>query len=321
MNERGLRLSAEKTRITHIAEGFDFLGQNVRKYNGKLIIKPTKKNVKAHLTQIRDIIRTNPTAKAGTLVMQLNPVIRGWANYHRHVCSKNTFTYTDNATYKALWHWARRRHPDKGVRWVQQKYLKTVGQRHWVFSGIIKDHEGKTKRVPLLPAAYTPIRRHVKIQAKANPYDPQWEMYFEERVKSKMEDTGKGKRNCSTCGKPKKVAVPIAGNSSHKRQVGTSTIGRGAQMAVVTKGVTWKWCIRPATGKFITKDYLLQNRVPQGAFERLEPDEGKLSCPVPRGLGGSNALRLPGTETHKFRRDFCAKPSPSRKPGWSQRKY
>jgi RNA-directed DNA polymerase len=211
MNERGLRLSAEKTRITHIAEGFDFLGQNVRKYNGKLIIQPSKKNVKAHLTQIRDIIRTHPSAAAGTLVIQLNPVIRGWANYHRHICSKNTFTYTDNATFKALWHWAKRRHPDKGARWVKQKYFKTIGQRHWVFSGIIKDREGKTKVVHLLPAAYTPIRRHVKIQAKANPYDPQWEMYFEERVKGKMEENLQGQKKllnlwksqeglCSHCG-------------------------------------------------------------------------------------------------------------------------
>jgi RNA-directed DNA polymerase len=211
MNERGLRLSAEKTQITHIAEGFDFLGQNVRTYNGKLIIKPAKKNVKAHLTQIRAIIRTHLSATAGAIVMQLNPVIRGWANYHSHQCSKNTYTYTDYVTYKALWRWAKRRHPNKGARWVKQKYFKIVGQRHWVFSGTIQDREGKTKVVRLFPAAYTPIRRHIKIQAKANPYDPQWEMYFEERANSKMEDNLQEKKkllnlwktqegHCSHCG-------------------------------------------------------------------------------------------------------------------------
>jgi len=211
MNERGLRLSSEKTRITHIAEGFDFLGQNVRKYHGKLIIKPAKKNVKAHLTQIRDIIRANLTATAGTLVVRLNPIIRGWANYHRHQCSKRTYAYTDHATYKALWHWARRRHPNKGARWVKKKYFKTVGKRNWVFTGTIQDREGRQKVVHLLSAAYTPIRRHVKIRAKANPYDPQWEMYFEERLKGKMEDNLQGKKKllnlwktqdgrCSQCG-------------------------------------------------------------------------------------------------------------------------
>jgi len=211
MNERGLRLSPEKTRITHIAEGFDFLGQNVRKYNGKLIIQPAKKNVKAHLAQIRGIIRANPTATAGALVMQLNPVIRGWANYHCHQCSKRTFAYTDHATYKALWHWARRRHPNKGARWVKKKYFKTVGSRHWVFTGTIQDRKGNRETVQLVSAAYTPIQRHVKIRAKANPYDPQWEMYFEERIKRKMERNLQGKRKlldlwkaqggrCSHCG-------------------------------------------------------------------------------------------------------------------------
>jgi RNA-directed DNA polymerase len=211
MNERGLMLSSEKTRITHIAEGFDFLGRNVRKYHGKLIIKPAKKNVKAHLTQIRDIIRANQTATAGTLVVRLNPIIRGWANYHRHQCSKRIYAYTDHATYKALWHWARRRHPNKGARWVKKKYFKTVGKRNWVFTGTNQDREGRQKVVHLLSAAYTPIRRHVKIRAKANPYDPQWEMYFEERLKGKMEDNLQGKKKlqnlwktqdgrCSQCG-------------------------------------------------------------------------------------------------------------------------
>lgn len=211
MNERGLMLSSEKTRITHIAEGFDFLGQNVRKYHGKLIIKPAKKNVKAHLTQIRDIIRANLTATAGTLVVRLNPIIRGWANYHRHQCSKRIYAYTDHATYKALWHWARRRHPNKGARWVKKKYFKTVGKRNWVFTGTIQDREGRQEVVHLLSAAYTPIRRHVKIRAKANSYDPQWEMYFEERLKGKMEDNLQGKKKlqnlwktqdgrCSQCG-------------------------------------------------------------------------------------------------------------------------
>lgn len=211
MNERGLMLAPEKTRITHIAEGFDFLGQNVRKYNGKLIIKPAKKNVKAHLAQIRDIIRANQTATAGALVVKLNPVIRGWANYHRHQCSKRTYAYTDHATYQTLWHWARRRHPNKGARWVKKKYFKTVGSRHWAFTGIIQGRKGRRKEVQLLSAAYTPIWRHVKIRAKANPYDPQWETYFEERLKSKMEHNLQGKKKllnlwktqggcCSRCG-------------------------------------------------------------------------------------------------------------------------
>jgi hypothetical protein len=92
LKERGLELSPEKTRITHIEDGFDFLRQHLRRYhNGKIIITPSKKNVAAFLDKTRRIIKGNAQATAGNLIMQLNPIIRGWANYHRHVASKQTF--------------------------------------------------------------------------------------------------------------------------------------------------------------------------------------------------------------------------------------
>ncbi len=78
MRERGLTLSQEKTVITHINEGFDFLGQQVRKYNGKLIIKPAHKNVSTFLRKVRTLIKANTQATAGNLIVQLNPLIRGW---------------------------------------------------------------------------------------------------------------------------------------------------------------------------------------------------------------------------------------------------
>ena len=134
--ERGLELSPEKTRLTHIDEGFDFLGQNIRRYNGKLIIKPSKKNRKAFLDKVRGIIKANPTIQTGLLIELLNPIIRGWANYHRHVCSKQTFRYVDYAIFKALWRWARRRHPkNKNAHWVRKKYFRTHGRRTWTFTG------------------------------------------------------------------------------------------------------------------------------------------------------------------------------------------
>ncbi|CAA9304276.1 MAG: Retron-type RNA-directed DNA polymerase, partial [uncultured Chloroflexia bacterium] len=91
MRERGLELSQEKTSITHIEDGFDFLGQNVRKYNGKLLIKPSKQNVKAFLDKVRETIKANKQAPTGQLIAMLNPIISGWAHYHRHVVSMATF--------------------------------------------------------------------------------------------------------------------------------------------------------------------------------------------------------------------------------------
>ena len=113
LRERGLSLSEEKTRITHIETGFDFLGQNIRKYRGKLLIKPSTKNVQAFLSKVRTIIKANKAAKAGHLILQLNPIIRGWAHYHRHVVSKQTFRRVDSEIFKAVWQWAKRRHPQR----------------------------------------------------------------------------------------------------------------------------------------------------------------------------------------------------------------
>ncbi|NMM04621.1 group II intron reverse transcriptase/maturase, partial [Paraburkholderia sp. RP-4-7] len=112
---RGLELSEEKTRVTHIADGFDFLGQNVRKYGGKLLIKPANKSVKALMEKVREIVRQHRSATQTNLILQLNPVIRGWAMYHRHVVSKSHFTSVDAHIWQLLWKWAMRRHPTKGT--------------------------------------------------------------------------------------------------------------------------------------------------------------------------------------------------------------
>ena len=190
MTERGLCLSAEKTKLTDIEEGFDFLGQNVRKYNGKLIIKPSQRSIKAILTKIRRTIKANPCASAGHLVLLLNPLIRGWANYHRHVVSKKVFSRIDHEVVMALWRWAKRRHHDKSAHWIKTKYFG----HDWVFNGQAKDKDGSKHKVSLVSAAKVPIKRHVKVKADANPYDPAWEHYFEKRLQAKMVDKLKSKR-------------------------------------------------------------------------------------------------------------------------------
>ncbi|MGH9563017.1 MAG: group II intron reverse transcriptase/maturase [Terracidiphilus sp.] len=185
MAERGLELSQEKTSITHIGEGFDFLGQNVRKYNGKLIIKPSKKNVQAFLENIRAIVKGNKSARAGHLVVMLGPKIKGWANYHRHICAKRTFNYVDHAIFKTLWQWANRRHPEKGRRWIKDKYFTYVpgpcGGNNWTFFGEVERSDGTLKRVALRDASRTRIIRHTKIRSEVNPYHPRWKAYLASR--------------------------------------------------------------------------------------------------------------------------------------------
>ena len=195
LQERGLELSPKKTVITHVEHGFDFLGQNLRRYpNGKLLIKPSKKNVKTFLDGIRRTIKAAHGVSAADLIEQLNPKIRGWANYHRHVVSKRTFGRVDHSLFSSLWKWARRRHPNKSPRWFKPKYFAQRGNRDWSFFGETCDDEGQTNKVWLYYAKSTPIKRHVKVKGEANPYDPTYETYFEERDGAHMLETFRGTR-------------------------------------------------------------------------------------------------------------------------------
>lgn len=107
-------LQKKKTTIAHINEGFNFLGQNVRKYGGKLLIKPSKKNLKSFLNKVRSTIEANKTVTAAKLITSLNPMIRGWANYHRHKVAKDAYNCADHHIWQKIWRWCRRRHPNKG---------------------------------------------------------------------------------------------------------------------------------------------------------------------------------------------------------------
>lgn len=181
--ERGLELSQEKTKITHIDDGFDFLSTNVRKYKGKCITKPSKKSVKAFLNDIRETIKANPTAKTENLIYLLNPKIRGWANYHRFSCAKKTFGYVDNCIWQALWNWVHRRHPRKSGSWRKRKYFRSHGLRNWIFSAKTSNTNSIKSYVDLFEASAVPVKRHIKIKAEATPYDPRFTEYFEKRTR------------------------------------------------------------------------------------------------------------------------------------------
>ena len=160
--ERGLELSEEKTRIVHIDQGFDFLGFNVRKYNGKLLIKPAKSSIAAVKENVRGIVKAGVSLPQDALIRRLNPIIRGWGNYYRHVVSKRIFVDIDHAIWRMTWNWAKRRHPQKGRKWVKDRYYARRNGRDWVFT------DGS---VTLFRMATIPIRRPVKIRGDANPYD------------------------------------------------------------------------------------------------------------------------------------------------------
>jgi RNA-directed DNA polymerase len=180
---RGLELSEEKTSFTHLSAGFDFLGQHLRRVEGRLLITPARKNVQTFMDNIRRTIHKMRAAPALDLIEKLTPMIRGWAMYHRHICAAKTFSAIDHFLVELLQKWAKRRHAHrKSVLWQKHKYFRTVRNRDWVFTA--KDSEGKD--IDLFQASSVKIRRWPRISAAANPFDPEWEVYFERRQQEKM---------------------------------------------------------------------------------------------------------------------------------------
>ena len=181
MLDRGLQLSPEKTCITHIEDGFDFLGQNLRKYGGKLLITPSKKNMHAFLEKVRETIRSNRAVSQEYLIRLLNPIIRGWAYYHRHIEAGRAFREVGMVLWHSLWRWAKRRHPNKSSTWIVDRYWHRLGWRKWCFA-LSSDPDG-SEALRLVDPGQIAIRRYVKVKSDANPFDPQWRSYFETRKK------------------------------------------------------------------------------------------------------------------------------------------
>jgi len=130
LGERGLELSAEKTRISHLSEGFDYLGFNIRHYAApktsrsgwKLLIKPSDKAIAAHKAKVKAIWRRHDGQSLTALLAALNPVIRGWANYYRGVVSKRVFNELDKWMFTRSLRWVRWRHHGKSWRWIRSRY-------------------------------------------------------------------------------------------------------------------------------------------------------------------------------------------------------
>ncbi len=178
----GLELSPTKTNITHIEDGFDFLGFNVRKYkNGKLLIKPAKANVIRFLKEIRTIIKKGVALPTEQLIHTLNARLTGWINYYRTSVSSEVFNKVDHEIVHALLRWGMKRHARKGKKWIVNKYFTTHGGDSWRFHCITEDKKGNPKKLFLKSATDTKIRRHVKIRSEATPFNPLYKDYFEQR--------------------------------------------------------------------------------------------------------------------------------------------
>ncbi|WP_310633258.1 group II intron reverse transcriptase/maturase [Paraburkholderia sp.] len=186
---RGLQLSEEKTRVVHIDDGFDFLGWNFRKYSGKLLIKPSRKNVKTFYRKVAETISGNKTVKQAEMIRLLNPMLRGWAQYHSPVVAKQAYTRVEHLIFRKLWRWSKRRHSNKNADWVRKTYFHTVGGRDWVFSAPVVYEDGRKGLLELYQLSGTEIHRHKKIKGGFDPFDPMWEQYGEQLRQERMWDS------------------------------------------------------------------------------------------------------------------------------------
>jgi RNA-directed DNA polymerase len=205
---RGLSLSQEKTRVTTIDNGFSFLGFEARKFrDGKLLIRPDKAKVLAHLREIKTYLDANKQAPAGDVVHELTLIIRGWSTYYRHACSTDAFSYADHRIWRMLWQWAKRRHPNKSKGWVKARYFRRTKTRVWNFA------DAGVPGASMLPRHYdTKITRHTKVKGNASPLDPDTRPYWEARRQERLEARTYSKRRqellkvqgyaCASCGVP-----------------------------------------------------------------------------------------------------------------------
>ena len=178
--ERGLSLSPEKTAITHIKDGFTFLGQTYRKTGNVLHITPAKEGVLALKRKVGILTRRYVSAPMPILVKKLNETLRGWGNYHRHVVAWDTFVCVDKYVKDQLWRMVHRRHPKKSKTWLYRHYWCIPGQER-AFTTTAKTAKGKQRHYQVVRLRYLGIKRHIKIKADANPYMQDQGYYFARR--------------------------------------------------------------------------------------------------------------------------------------------
>ncbi len=183
LSERGLELSEEKTKITSIDDGFDFLGFNFRHYNGKLLIKPSKGKVLDFAKRLGKEISAMSGKSSEELIRKINPMLRGFSNYYKGAVSKEVFSYLSWRLHRYLWRWAERRHSNKSKRWVMKQYFKTINGCKWTFACYTSNRQGKERLISVFPISYTPVERHIKVKGNASPDDPSLKEYWEKRHK------------------------------------------------------------------------------------------------------------------------------------------
>ncbi|XGY05967.1 group II intron maturase-specific domain-containing protein (plasmid) [Priestia megaterium] len=181
LKKRGINLSVDKTKVTHIENGFDFLGFSLRQYKteqgNKLLIKPSKDSIKKAKGKIKDTFAVMRGRPVKEIIRVLNPIIRGYGQYWKHVVSKKTFGYMDNYVFLKIRKHLRQLHPKKSWKWIRERYFKKPhhgGNDRWILTCPLTN-------IQLLKMSWIKIERHVMVAYKNSPDDPSLKEYWEKR--------------------------------------------------------------------------------------------------------------------------------------------
>lgn len=174
LTPRGLAFNEDKTHIVRVDQGFDFLGFNVRRYDGKLLIKPSPAAVRRLRKRLATEVRSLQGTNAEAVIRRLNPIIRGWAAYYRGVVSTEVFSAVDDYLWGRLYRWAIHAHPNKLRHWVVNRYFDMFNpsrQDRWVFGD-------RNTGYYLRRFSWTKIVRHKLVMGTASPDDPALDWYW-----------------------------------------------------------------------------------------------------------------------------------------------
>ena len=274
LEPRGLVFNEAKTRITHLDQGVDFLGFEIRRYRGKLLTKPSKDALRRIRKRLSQEVTALRGANADAVIARLNPIITGWAAYYRIGVSKRAFGALDAHLWKLAWKWARFSHPNKPKRWVITRYFgmfNPARQDKWVFGS-------RETGFYLRKFAWTKIVRHRMVAGRASPDDPALTGYWEQRRR--------------------RARLPVDPATWHllRRQRGRCPLCRGLLLHTdhppQDPGEWQQW--HTATRKAIRKHAITSAMDPGTPDERAAHHLIHAHC---RRLGsGTNPALLPGSE-------------------------
>ena len=218
LSDRGLTLAEEKTKITNITEGFNFLGFNIRKYKvnnkkgakegWKLLIKPSRESVQTLKGKIKEEIDIVKGSNAQALIGRVNPVVTGTANYWLPTVAKETFSKIDYYVWGKIRRWINRSHPAKNWKWKQARYFKPdkTGQSNnkWIFTDPVTGNQ-------LKKMSWTGVVRHIMIKHDSSPFDSNLTAYYLQRDIKEFEGNNVSYRQ--KLAKKQHYVCPICGRS------------------------------------------------------------------------------------------------------------